>query len=69
MSDEAKCPVHHGGTTAGTRSNRDWWPNQLNLDVLRQHSNLSDPLGPGFDYAEAFADARPGGGQARPRMN
>jgi catalase-peroxidase len=36
------------------RSNKDWWPNQLNLQVLHQHSPLSNPMGPGFDYAEAF---------------
>ncbi len=47
-----KCPVMH--TTFGGRSNRDWWPNQLNLRILHQHSNLSDPMGKGFDYAEAF---------------
>ncbi|MTB52386.1 catalase/peroxidase HPI [Lewinella sp. W8] len=41
--------------TAGTgTSNRDWWPNSLNLDILRQHSNLSDPMGEDFDYAEEF---------------
>jgi len=44
-----KCPVAHGG-----RSNRDWWPNQLNLKILHQNSALSDPMGAGFDYAEAF---------------
>ncbi|MGV8916529.1 MAG: catalase/peroxidase HPI [Pseudomonas sp.] len=52
MSTESKCPFNHaagGGTT-----NRDWWPNQLNLKILHQHSSLSDPLGDGFDYAEAF---------------
>jgi len=54
MSEAAKCPVH-GSTTAGSRSNRDWWPNQLELDVLHQHSNLSNPLGEAFDYAAAFA--------------
>lgn len=47
-----KCPVVH--TTAGTRSNRDWWPNQLNLKILHQHSALSDPMGAGFSYAEEF---------------
>jgi catalase-peroxidase len=41
-------------TTAGGRSNRDWWPNQLNLAMLHQHSPLSDPMGPAFNYAEAF---------------
>jgi catalase-peroxidase len=46
-----KCPVAHG--SAG-RTNRDWWPNQLNLQVLHQHSNLSDPMGEAFDYAKEF---------------
>ncbi len=55
MSDASKCPVH-GSTTAGTRSNRDWWPKALNLDILRQHSSLSDPMDPGFDYAKAFRE-------------
>jgi catalase-peroxidase len=40
--------------TAGVRSNSDWWPNQLNLKILHQHSSLSDPMGKGFDYAKAF---------------
>ena len=47
----------HGGAqnaASGTRSNKDWWPNQLNLKILHQHSDKSDPLGQGFDYAEAF---------------
>jgi len=48
-----KCPVMH--TVFGGRSNRDWWPNQLNLRILHQNSALSDPMGPGFDYAAAFA--------------
>ncbi|MFY0653708.1 MAG: catalase/peroxidase HPI [Cyclobacteriaceae bacterium] len=52
-----KCPFHAGqvkqGAGTGTR-NRDWWPNQLNLNILRQHSSLSDPMGGGFDYAEEF---------------
>ena len=47
-----KCPVMHA--TVGVRSNRDWWPNQLNLKILHQNSNLSDPMGEGFDYAKAF---------------
>jgi len=52
-----KCPfssnvVNHGAG-GGTR-NHDWWPNQLNLSILRQHSSLSDPMDPDFDYAEAF---------------
>jgi catalase-peroxidase len=50
-----KCPVLHGGAaTHRSRSNRDWWPNQLNLAILHQHSPSSNPLGAGFDYAEAF---------------
>jgi catalase-peroxidase len=47
-----KCPVNH--TTLGVRSTRDWWPNQLNLKILHQHSALSNPMGGDFDYAEAF---------------
>ncbi|MBW6519714.1 MAG: catalase/peroxidase HPI [Desulfoarculaceae bacterium] len=56
MSDEKKCPVT-GRTNrhvVGGRSNREWWPNRLNLDVLRQHSTKSDPMGEGFNYAEEF---------------
>ncbi|MFZ0503586.1 MAG: peroxidase family protein, partial [Chthoniobacterales bacterium] len=49
---EAKCPVHHANG-AGT-SNRDWWPEQLNLGILHQHSSLSNPLGEEFNYAEEF---------------
>ncbi|MEI3852617.1 MULTISPECIES: catalase/peroxidase HPI [Ensifer] len=52
-----KCPVMHGAQTsaqsAGT-SNRDWWPNQLNLKILHQNSSLSDPMGEAFNYAEEF---------------
>jgi catalase-peroxidase len=47
-----KCPVMH--TSLGVMSNRDWWPNQLNLRILHQHSSLSDPMGASFNYAEAF---------------
>ena len=52
-----QCPVAHGAPSeAGLRrrSSRDWWPNQLNVRILRQHSPLSDPMGRSFDYAEAF---------------
>ena len=53
----SKCPVtgatRHSAGTSGTK-NRDWWPNQLKLNILRQHSSLSDPMGKDFDYAEAF---------------
>ncbi|MBS1583288.1 MAG: catalase/peroxidase HPI [Bacteroidetes bacterium] len=52
-----KCPVMHGAhmpiSGRGTR-NRDWWPNQLNIGILHQHAPASDPMDPGFDYAEAF---------------
>jgi catalase-peroxidase len=51
MADGSKCPVT-GGTRAHT--NRDWWPNQLSLQVLHQHSSLSDPMGEAFDYAKEF---------------
>ena len=59
---ESKCPFSggafsgsvFGGESRGTK-NRDWWPNQLNLEMLHYHSNLSDPMGEGFDYAEEFA--------------
>jgi catalase-peroxidase len=49
-----KCPVMHGGARPGGRSNRDWWPNQLNLKILQQNSPLSDPMGKDFNYAEEF---------------
>jgi len=57
MSDEQQCPFHtmHGSKTAvGTRSNRDWWPRQLNLNILHQHAPTSSPLGADFDYAAEF---------------
>ncbi|MFQ2666293.1 catalase/peroxidase HPI [Aeromonas caviae] len=53
MSEESKCPFNH---TAGVgRTNRDWWPNQLRLDLLHQHSPGADPMDKDFDYAKAFA--------------
>jgi catalase-peroxidase len=54
MSTVTKCPVVHGTTNVGMRSNSDWWPNQLNLRILRQNSPQSDPMGEGFNYAEEF---------------
>src|SRR4029077_9165129 len=51
MDDKTKCPVS-GGKRAP--SNRDWWPNQLDLGILHQQSNLSDPMGEAFDYAKEF---------------
>ncbi|ODT50607.1 catalase/peroxidase HPI [Devosia sp. 63-57] len=52
QSGAGKCPVDHGRRSV--RSNRDWWPKQLDLSMLHRNSSLSDPLGPDFDYAEAF---------------
>ncbi|MBN3864064.1 catalase/peroxidase HPI [Pseudomonas frederiksbergensis] len=53
MANESKCPFKHAAAGGGT-TNRDWWPNQLNLKILHQHSPLSDPMDKGFNYAEAF---------------
>ncbi|MEZ5162647.1 MAG: peroxidase family protein [Fimbriimonadaceae bacterium] len=58
MSNESKCPVtgNSAGPVAGSGTqNRDWWPNQLRVDLLSQHSSKSDPLDSGFDYREEFA--------------
>ncbi|KUZ73400.1 hydroperoxidase [Burkholderia ubonensis] len=52
MSTESKCPFHH--TAAGGTSNKDWWPEQLNLNILHRHASVSDPMDADFDYAEAF---------------
>jgi len=49
MASESKCPV-----TGHARTNRDWWPDQVNVQVLHRHSNLSDPMGESFDYAKEF---------------
>ena len=57
MSTESKCPVMGAAmrhTQAGALSNRNWWPKQLNLQILHQHSGLSNPMEPGFDYAAEF---------------
>ena len=55
MTTETKCPVMHGSaTTPAAPTNAGWWPNQLNLRILHQNSSLSNPMGPVFDYAEAF---------------
>src|SRR5881392_3374581 len=51
MASDSKCPFTGG---SGARTNRDWWPNQLNLAVLHQHSALSNPMGEAFDYAREF---------------
>jgi len=49
VTGQAKSKVAGGGTR-----NKDWWPNQLNLNILHQHSYLSNPMGPDFNYAEEF---------------
>ncbi len=57
MDDDRRCPVLHGARPNATntgRGNREWWPNQLNLRILHQHSALSDPMGKGFSYADEF---------------
>ncbi|MDN7560793.1 catalase/peroxidase HPI [Burkholderia orbicola] len=53
--DAGKCPVAHSHVVLGSKSLRDWWPNQLNLKVLHQNSSLSNPRGAAFNYAEEFA--------------
>ena len=57
MSNESKCPFSGGminHTTAGAKGNQDWWPDQLNLDILHQHSSLSNPMDKDFNYAKEF---------------
>lgn len=58
MSNEAKCPFNHGAAknsvAAGAPTNATWWPNQLKLNILHQHSPKSDPMGESFNYAEEF---------------
>jgi len=52
MSNQGKCPVMHGGITTIEKSNMDWWPNALNLDILHQHDSKTNPMGKGFNYHE-----------------
>ena len=57
VNEVGQCPVAHGGaqrTPLRRRANRDWWPSQLHLRVLHQHTALSNPMGPGFDYTAEF---------------
>ena len=54
MTDDAKCPVVHTTAAKAGASNRDWWPNQLNLKVLHQNAPAANPMDPDFDYAAAF---------------
>ena len=55
-ASQAKCPFNH--TIGGGTSNKDWWPNQLPLDLLHQHSSKSDPMGEDFDYAKRIQEPR-----------
>ncbi len=56
MSEQSKCPFGHGAQNKAGQgtTNKTWWPNQLDLGILHQHSDLSDPMGKGFDYAKEF---------------
>lgn len=58
LNDISKCPFHNGtmkqNVAGGGTQNKDWWPDQLRVDILRQHSSLSNPMDKDFDYAEAF---------------
>ena len=57
INDSSRCPFTGGAigfTTSTKRSNRDWWPNALDLKMLRQNSSLADPMGEDFNYAEEF---------------
>jgi catalase-peroxidase len=54
QSNVGKCPVMHGGNTASQNNNMDWWPNALNLDILHQHDQKTNPMGEDFNYAEEF---------------
>lgn len=59
LNDISKCPFHNGtmkkeNVAGGGTNNKDWWPDQLRVDILRQHSSLSNPMEKDFDYAEAF---------------
>ena len=56
MTEQSKCPFNH--TAGGGTSNRDWWPNQLRLDLLNQHSAKSSPLDRDFDYAKVHPRSR-----------
>jgi catalase-peroxidase len=53
-SSAGKCPFMHGGNTVTSKSNMDWWPKALNLDILHQHDSKTNPLGESFNYAEEF---------------
>ena len=57
IDEKGECPFHKGSPAAMT--NKTWWPNQLDLSILRQHSSLSNPMGEDFNYKESFNSFRP----------
>jgi catalase (peroxidase I) len=64
MSAQAKCPVTDSAQTAAGKSNMDWWPNALNLDILHQHDTKPNPLGRDFNYRDEVkrrTEVRPAG--------
>ncbi len=54
LENKGKCPVMHGATRFSVQSNKDWWPNQLNLKILAQNGANIDPMGEDYSYTEAF---------------
>ena len=59
LDDDSTCPVMHGGMTSSkpeNRSNQQWWPDKLNLEILHQHDSKSNPMGSDFNYKEAFGE-------------
>lgn len=54
MGDAGKCPVNHVNAAGGGTRNKDWWPESLKLNILRQHTHVTNPLGADFDYPTAF---------------
>lgn len=54
QASAGKCPFNHGANTTSVKSNTDWWPNALNLDILHQHDTKTNPMGEDFNYAEEF---------------
>jgi catalase-peroxidase len=54
MGEPRECPIKLVNTGGGGTRNRDWWPNELKLNILRQHTAVTDPLSKDFDYAAAF---------------
>ena len=57
MEENGKCPVSHGSNSQhslGSMSNNQWWPDQLNLSILHQHDQKSDPMDKNFDYIQGF---------------